>query len=904
MTKEASFGGWLRRLRRARDLTQEALAEQAGCAAATLRAVESGRRRPSCELAAILAERLHVPADERALFLRMARGETQPEQPPAAFAEDPLPLPLTPLIGRERLIAELCALLGQTDTRLVTLAGPGGVGKTRVALQTAASLRENGRALFPDGVVFVPLASVAAPMVDAAIAAALGLRSRSDASALDLLREALARRRLLLVLDNFEHVLDAAPHLAALLASAPGLRVLVTSRAVLRVAGERLVDVPPLALPDHDGADPAADALRLFLERARAAAPGRRWGTDDTAAALAICRRLDGLPLAIELAAARSRLLAPAALLTQLVAGPFETLAAGPRDLPARQQTLRATLDWSMGLLSDQERQLLAGLALFAGGWTPELARATLGPQLASLDALAALVDHSLVHGQGGAAGRGRFGMLEVVRFYALELLAASGREGQTRLRWAETLLELAEEAGQKLRGPEQRAALDLLEAERANHGAVLAWALAPEGPDALARADIGARLAAALAPFWWRRGYADEGQRWIAAACAAPAGPAARARLLAQAGRFAWHRGEHTHAAALSEEALARGRTADLPCAAVALLTLGTLSWYGGRSQTAEQQLAECCALAANADVGWVGAEARLVLALVAYNQGQHERQAAMLAESLAQARALGDSLGIAEALLWSGNLAVEQGALEHAEAPYHEALAHYIALDDREGEARALHKLADLAHDQGDLAAARVRFDTCLAIRHRIGDRVGLSEALIGLGDVELKQGEHDRAQACYSQALALVQARGDLVNRAWALRGLARVALAGGAAQHAHLLFAESLHLAWAQANPWGIAVCLEGLAGARAALGDAASAAVLFGAADGLRAHHRLRHIPGALPDADRDRALTRALLGDAAFATLHRQGAAQPIEAVIAEALSQSGGAHDTPDSER
>ncbi len=906
MTEEASFGGWLRRLRRARDLTQEALADRAGCAAATLRAVESGRRRPSRELAAILAERLDVPADERALFLRMARGPAGPGQPPlAAFAQHPLPLPLTPLIGRETLVAALCTLLGRADTRLVTLAGPGGIGKTRVALQTAAALRENGRTLFPDGVVFVPLASVSAPaLVGAAVAAALGLRDRSDASALDLLREALAQRRLLLVLDNFEHVLEAAPDLLALLAAAPGLRALVTSRAVLRVAGEQQVDVPPLTLPERDAPDPAAaDAVRLFLERARSVAPGRPWGPDDIAAAQAICRRLDGLPLAIELAAARCRLLAPSALLAQLDTGPFEALAGGPRDLPARQQTLRATLDWSVGLLGEQEGQLLAGLGLFAGGWTPELARAALGSQQASLDALAALLDHSLVQRQGGAAGQERFGMLEVVRLYALEQLAASGREQRTRLGWAEALLDLAEQAGQRLRGPEQRAALDLLDAERANHSAALAWALARHtGPDAGARAAIGVRLAAALAPFWWRRGYAEEGQRWIAAACAAPARRSDRARLLAQAGRFAWHRGEHAQAAALAEETLALARAAaDLPCAAMALLTQGTLSWHQGRSLAAEQQLSECCALAEAAGAGWVGAEARLVLALVAYNQGQHALRAALLAESLAQARALGDSLGIAEALLWSGNLSVEQGALEEAEGPYREAQVQYIALGDREGEARALHKLADHAHDRGDLAGARARFDACLAIRRGIGDRVGLSEALIGLGDVELKQGDLDRAQACYSEALALVQARGDLVDRAWALRGLARVARAGGAAQRALLLFVESLRLAWAQANPWGIAVCLEGLAGARAALGDADSAALLLGAADGLREQHRLRPVPGALPDAERDRTLTRELLGDAAFAALHRQGAAQPIEAVVAEALAQTDGAQGLPD---
>jgi len=906
MADDPAFGPWLRELRRARDLTQEALAERAGCAVSTLRALESGRRRPSRELAALLAARLGLPEAERALFVQAARGgQVQPHTPaapqPAFLAEEPLPIPLTALIGREATVGAVCALLERPGARLVSLTGPGGVGKTRVALQTAAELRGRGRALFPDGVIFVPLASVAAPaLVSSAIASALGLRPRGDSAAAELLREALRERRMLLVLDNFEHILAAAPHLVALLGAAPGLRLLVTSRAVLHIAGELVFAVPPLGLPAPGAEDAsAAPATRLFLERALAAAPDWARSEADLAAVAAICRLLDGLPLAIELAAARSRLLPPAALLAHLSAGPFETLGGGWRDLPARQRTLRATLDWSYGLLTQTEQTLLAGLGLFAGGWTPNLARAALGPELATLDALAALLDHSLVQRVRTAADEQRFALPEVVRAYALEHLAASGSEAQIRAGWAGALLELAERAGRHLRGPEQRAALDQLDAEYTNLSALLVWALggAARGqPEAPARAALGVRLVSTLAPFWWRRGHAGEGQGWVAAALAAAPGcdAAAQTRLLAQAGRFAWHLGEHALAVARSEEALVLSHSlGDTRSAALARLTLGTVCWHQGDSQAAEAHLVESIALAETGGEPWVRAEAHLVRALVAYNLGAHGRRAELLERSLHLSRAAGDSLGTAEALLWAGNIAVEQGALDRAEPCYREAQARFVALGDREGEARALHKLGDLAHDRGDLASARALFDACLSIRRATGDRVGLRDALIGLGDVELKQGQIDRAAACYSGALALVQIHGDRVDRAWALRGLARVARAQGETARAQRLFAESLRLAWAQANPWGIAVCLEGLAGALAALGESVSAAELFGAADGVRAANRLQPVTGALPDVERDRALTRAQLGDEAFAAALRRGQSRPIEQAIAEALRGS-----------
>ncbi|HEU5104197.1 MAG TPA: tetratricopeptide repeat protein [Roseiflexaceae bacterium] len=920
--EEFSFGAWLQRRRRALDMTQADLGRRVGIAGASIRKIEADERRPSTQVAERLADALAVPPGGRALFVSAARGELGhlhdlaaieggdplvwagaqvSSRMPVGFPKQPLPIPLTSLIGRTALVAALHQLLARPDARLITLAGPGGVGKTRLALEVAAQLRDAGQAMFPDGVVFVSLAAVSAPaLVDTTIAVALGLRDRGDRPALDQLRDALRDRRMLLVLDNAEHVVAAAPRLVALLGGAPGLRILVTSRAILHVHGEQIVTIPPLALaePGAEGADAAvaAPAVQLFLDRARALVPGRTWATDDIAAVAAICRQLDGLPLAIELAAARCRLLSPPVLLANLRDALFETLAGGPRDLPARQQTLRATLDWSFGLLTAHEQALFAGLGLFVGGCTLDLARATLGAELVTLDALASLLDHSLVHHAGNAAGEQRFELIEVVRLYALERLAVSARAA-ARERWAWALLELAEAAAEGLQGAEQGAWLARLDAERPNLSALLTWIFGDAAPVPLedARSEIGSRLVAALISFWWRRGYTSEGLRWVAAAIAAVgAGAAARARLLGQAGRLAWHQGELALAIARSEEALALSRgLGDARGAAFALLTLGTVRWYQGDSSAAEADLSASLALAEAAGDRWMQAAVCLAGALVAYHRGEHDRRAELLARSLSLARAIGDSLGMAEALLWSGEIAVEQGVLDRAELPYREAGERFVALGDRDGEARVLHKLADMAHDRGDLARARTLFDDCLAIRRAIGDQVGIAEALIGLGDVLLRQAQHDLAVDCYEQALALVQARGDQVDRAWAIRGLARVARAKGENTQAAQLFAESLRLAWAQANPWGIAVCLDGLGGALSACGDPLLAAALFGAADGVRAANRLRAVPGALPDVEQDRALTRAQLGQEAFIAALESGMARPVDLVITEALAQS-----------
>ncbi|HUS14947.1 MAG TPA: helix-turn-helix domain-containing protein, partial [Chloroflexia bacterium] len=511
-----SFSNWLKEQRRALGLTQRGLAERLGYSTETIVKIESGERRASREVAERLAACLDILPADRDAFVQFARTDQPPTSQLGSIdpVAPPLPTPPNAFVGRAAELATIGTLLGSEDIRLLTFTGAPGIGKTRLALHVAAGLRST----FPQGVYFVPLATIVEPeRVLPAIAVALDVRESGRRSLSDSLKNYLRDKRILLVLDNCEQVVAAGPLIADLLQAAPRLKVLATSRVRLRLYGEHELRIPPLRLPDRRRRPMAADvaqaeAVALFTARARAAQPTFAV-TDENASAVAdICRRLDGLPLALELAAARVRTLAPDTLVARLdtaAGSPLQVLTGGPQDLPARQRTMRAALAWSYDSLAPGTQAVFRHLGVFAGGAAlPQIAAVTSaasGSQAPAAgevltNALTDLVDSNLLK-DAAPGSEIRFVMLETIREYALERLAAHGEAAAARAVHASTFLSLAEAAAPALQGPESNHWLDRLEREHDNLQVALAWATAAAGPVAL-------RLAAALTPFWFRRGY------------------------------------------------------------------------------------------------------------------------------------------------------------------------------------------------------------------------------------------------------------------------------------------------------------------------------------------------------------------------------------------------------------
>lgn len=561
-----AFGALLRRLRRAAGLSQEELAARSGLSANAIGLLERGlRQRPYPHTIVALAAALGLSETERAELLAAVPAR-EPAQTPVA-GRHRLPIPATRLVGRERELAELVALAGSSEARLITLTGVGGVGKTRLALEAAG--RSAG--LFRAGAALVRLAPLSeTELLEGAVLHALGAVAAEAAPEAETPGEALVRhlrdRELLLVLDNFEHLLDAAPEVAGWLESCPDLTVLVTSRAPLRVRAEVEYRVSPLSLPassrdlsEREVLD--SDSGALFAERARASSPGFSLDEHNAAAVASICWRLAGLPLALELAAARTRFLAPAELLARL----DESLStAWARDLPERQRTMRATLDWSYDLLEPGHRRLLQSLSVFAGGFTLEAAEAV-GPAdgTSALAALEALVEHSLVlvSRPPASGGRGyqesRYRMLEPVRQYARERLDEEGRSAAALGRHAGFYLSLAEEASSRLWGPLQAEYLERLDRDGDNLRSALEWALG-ERED-----ELAGRMCWALWLFWWIRGHHREGRRLSEAALALEPPAALRARVLPVAAAMAYTENDYAVAEAYWIEGLSLSREA-----------------------------------------------------------------------------------------------------------------------------------------------------------------------------------------------------------------------------------------------------------------------------------------------------------------------------------------------------
>ncbi len=635
-----------------------------------------------------------------------------------------LPAAATRLIGRELEVAATTSLLRQADVRLLTLTGAGGSGKTRLAGAVAHELLDE----FPGGVWFVPLASVHDPaLVAPTIGRTLGVGEGGYESLHEALQAELQERITLLVLDNFEHVLPASHLVAELLAAAPGLKVLVTSRSILRLSGEHDYPVPPLPLPDPRAAGDSATlahnpAVMLFVERASAVRPDFRLEGHERAVA-EICAALDGLPLALELAAARAKVLSPEALRKRLERR-LPLLVRGPSDLPGRQQTLRATIDWSYDLLDEDERRLFAALAVFAGGCTPETAESVCG---GDLDTLTSLLDKSLLRRRPGSDREERFVMLETVREYAAERLEEEGEAESLRRAHGEYFVRLAEKAEPELTGVSGAAWLERLDAEHENLRAALAWAASDGEP------ELALRLAVALHYFWRFRGHLTEGRRWLEGALARDGDPAspARARALMATAAIVDRQGDHEGARHLLEEALDRFRAlGDRALEARALAELGGIAIVEGDYEHGAQLLEETIPLFREAGDSRALMVSLGNLASVKNLQGDRERGRALGEESLALARERSDRDQTAITLHNLGRASLVEGRPDEALAPLEESLEIAGELGYRELIAYCLGGFAEIAAAGGDHERAARLLGAAEALYDELGISLGPEE------------------------------------------------------------------------------------------------------------------------------------------------------------------------------
>ena len=689
-----------------------------------------------------------------------------------------LPLPLSSFIGREREMAEVLHLI--ESARLVTLTGTPGTGKTRLALQLAAELSAPSgcnREMFADGVSFVPLASISDPeLVVSSIAQSLGVGDVPNRTVTESLQDHLAHRHRLLILDNFEQVLAAASIVSELLATCPHLKVLVTSRAALRLSGENEFAVPPLQLPEKRGPAPLEqisryEAVRLYVERASALKSSFRLTEQNAPAVVEICRRLDGLPLAIELAATRSRIFPPYALLGRLSGADhqgstLELLTSGPRDLPARQQTLRSAIDWSYELLRADEQNLFAWLSVFAGGWTLQAAEAVCAApgDLEVVEGLTSLLDKSLVRQEEMPDGELRFSMLEVICEYAREQLEALGATRVVGHRHAEYYLALAREAEANQWGPEQARWLRRLSGDLDNLRAALAWSR-DNG-----EVELALQLGGALMWFWHDAGRWTEARVWLESALAA-AGPGhrteGRVAALTALGVCRWCLGDFEVARAEAEEQLAICREmGDRRGMGHALHGLGVLAAELGDLTGARALIEEGLSYSrAVGDDRFVGL-ALQNLAMYAVRENDEVIARARIEESRRVWQELGsmECLSMASALL--GDLAWSNGEYAEAAAHYRESLELLGEAGPRGWRSGTLHKLGHATRRLGDDQEARALFTEALLLCRELDDRRGVAESVAGLACLVAKD-EPQRTVRLMGAIAAATEAVGAHLN-----------------------------------------------------------------------------------------------------------------------------------------
>ncbi len=780
-----------------------------------------------------------------------------------------LPTPLSTLVGRKLEISAVSALLQRPDVRLVTLTGTGGIGKTRLGLAVAFQLQP----AFVDGVFFIPLASIMEPaLVISTIACELGMnqgyadRQPSVAEQLHALQSSLREKHCLLLLDNFEQVVQAAPTIAELLSACPQVKILVTSRAALHIQGEHEFPVPPLALPETTSTLLTEElahypAIALFLQRARAIKPDFDASPATVKTLEAICRRLDGLPLAIELAAARVKLLSPQALLQRLI-HPLAILTGGTQNAPERQMTLRKTIAWSYHLLNAVEQQFFWRIAVFNGGCTLEAIEALYSSyaersQLV-LDGVTSLIDKSLLL-QIGQGEEPRITMLATIREYALEMLEASGEELLIRWAHASYYVALAEEAEQALVGPQQALWLERLEREHDNLRAAMNWTLKQKGHDAERWIELALRLGGALRRFWQMRGHLHEGQTFLVQALEASEGVEvdlrARAKALIAAGTLASTQNDYARTETYCRQSLALFRElGDQQGTALSLYLLSVVPWMKGDSSAARSLTQEALVLFREMNDKERIAWALSTLGLIDTQEGKYASARMLYEESLALHRELGDRRAIAVSLLYLAQLLfISQGDQAALSSLLEESLFLFTDLGEKGGIANAYFLAGQLALREGNAVAAHVQTEKSIVLYREIGHRKALADALAILARVKVAQGEQTAALSLYEESLAIAREL-----------------------KHSSL-----------------VASCLEGFAQVIAMQGQLWWAARLFGAAEALREASGTP-IPGIERENYEQTVLAlRAHLGELDFSRTWSQGRAMSPEEALSRRVQEA-----------